>query len=116
MFLWYDTLAACAPAAYQINAAQHDIRSEAALRLAEMLRDALPGVRSTTQIQLQEELERQASALREDIRHLRALLAADRKPVIKDFCRRNAQDIVQRWKAIWGAIEMDGPGLSRLWN
>ena len=29
----YDTLAACAPAAYQADAARHGIRSEAALRL-----------------------------------------------------------------------------------
>ena len=44
-----------------------------------------PGFRPTTQGQLQEELGRQAAALEEDIRQLRALLAADRKRAIKDF-------------------------------
>ena len=34
----YDTLAACAPAAYQADAARHGIQSEAALQLAEELR------------------------------------------------------------------------------
>ena len=53
--LRYDTLAACAPAAYQADAARHGIPSEAALRLAEELRDASPGFRLTTQAQLQEE-------------------------------------------------------------
>ena len=38
--LRYDTLAACAPAAYQADAARHGIRSEEALRLAEDLRGA----------------------------------------------------------------------------
>ena len=56
--LRYDTLAACAPAAYQADAAQHGIRSEAALRLAEEPRGASPGLRPNTQGQLQEELER----------------------------------------------------------
>ena len=65
----YDTLAACAPAAYQADAARHGIRSEAALRLTEELRGALPGFRPATQGQLQEELERQAAAPKEDIRH-----------------------------------------------
>ena len=97
--LRYDTLAARAPAAYQADAAQHGIRSEAALRLAEELRGASPGFRSTTQGQLHEELERQAGALEEDIRQLRALLAADRKRAIKHFWRRHAPDIAQRWKA-----------------
>ena len=46
--LRYDTLAACAPAAYQADAARHGIRSEAALRLAEELRGASPGFRPTT--------------------------------------------------------------------
>ena len=46
--------------------------------------------------QVQEELERQAAALEEDPRHLRALLAADRKRAIKDFWRRLAQEITQR--------------------
>ena len=78
--LRYDTLAACAPAVYQAGAARHGIRSEAALRLAEELRGASPGFRPTTQGQLQEELEMQAAALEEDIRQLRALLGADRKP------------------------------------
>ena len=57
--LRYDTLAACAPAAYQADAARHGIKSEAALQLAEELRGASPGFRPTTQGQLQEELERQ---------------------------------------------------------
>ena len=83
--LRYDTLAACAPAAYQADAARHGIWSEAALRLAEELRGASPGYRPTTQGQLQEELENQAAALEEIIRQLRALLAADRKRAIKDF-------------------------------
>ena len=114
--LRYDTLAACAPAAYQADAARHGIRSEAALRLAEELRGASPGFRLTTQVQLQEELERQAAALEEDIRQLRALLAADRKRAIKDFWRRHAPDIAQRWKAVRGAIEVEAPGPSGLWN
>ena len=66
--LRYDTRAACAPAAYQADAARHGIRSEAALQLAEELRGASPGFRPATQGQLQEELERQAAALEEDIR------------------------------------------------
>ena len=114
--LRYDTLAACAPATYQADAARHGIQSEAALRLAEELRGASPGFCPATQGQLQEELERQAAALEEDIRHLRALLAADRKRAIKDFWRRHAQDIAQRWKAVRGAIEAEAPGPSGLWN
>ena len=112
--LRYDTLAACAPAAYQADAARHGIRSKAALRLAEELRGASPGFCLTTQGQLQEELERQAAALEEDNRQLRALLAADRKRAIKDFWRRHAPDIAQRWKAVRGAIEVEAPGLSGL--
>ena len=57
---------------------------------------ASPRFRPTTQGQLQEELERQAAALEEDIRELRALLAADCKRAIKDFWRRHAPDIAQR--------------------
>ena len=114
--LRYDTLAACTPAAYQADAARHGIRSEAALRLAEELWGASPGFRLATQGQLQEELERQAAALEEDIRQLRALLAADRKHAIKDFWRRHAPDIAQRWKAVRGAIEVEAPGPSGLWN
>ena len=91
--LRYDALAACAPAAYQANAARHGIQSDAALRLTEELRGASPGFRPATQGQLQEELERQAATLEDDIRHLRALLAANRKHAIKDFWRRHAQDI-----------------------
>ena len=75
-----------------------------------------PGFRPTTQGQLQEELERQAAALEEDIRQLRALLAADCKRAIKDFWRRHAPDIAQRWKAVRGAIEVEAPGPSGLWN
>ena len=114
--LCYDALAACAPAAYQANAARHGIQLEAALRLTEELRGASPGFRPATQGQLQEELERQAAALEEDIHHLRALLAADHKRAIKDFWRRHAQDIAQRWEAVRGAIEVKAPGLLGLWN
>ena len=114
--LRYDTLAACTPAAYHADAARHGIRSEAALRLAEELRGALPGFRPVTQGQLQGELERQAAALEEDIRQLRALLAADRKRAIKDFWRGHAPDIAQRWKALRGAIEVEAPGPSGLSN
>ena len=46
--LRYDTLAACALAAYQADAARHGIRSEAALWLAEELRGASPGFRPAT--------------------------------------------------------------------
>ena len=92
----YNALVASAPAAYQANAAQHVIHLEAALRLAEVLRDALPGFRPTKLDQLQEELERQATALEEDIHHPYTLLAAARKHAIKDFWRCNGQDIVQR--------------------
>ena len=91
--LRYDTLAACAPAAYQAHAARHGIRSKAALRIAEELRGASPGFRPTTQGQLQEELERQAATLKEDIRQLGALLTADGKRAIKHFWRRHAPDI-----------------------
>ena len=83
---------------------------------AEELRGASPGFRPTTQGQLQEELERQAAALEEDTRQLRALLAADHKCAIKDFWRRHAPDIAQRWKAVPGAIEVEAPGPSGLWN
>ena len=114
--LRYDTLAACAPAAYQADAARHGIRSEAALRLTEELRGALPGFPPATQGQLQEELERQAAALEEDMRHLRALLAADRKRAIKDFWRRHAPDMAQRWKAVREAIEVEAPGPLGFWN
>ena len=114
--LRYDTLAACAPAAYQADAAGHGIRSEVVLRLTEELRGASLGFRPAMQGQLQEELERQAAALEEDIRHLRALLAADRKRAINAFWRRHAQDIAQRWKAVRGAIEVEAPGPSGLWN
>ena len=114
--LRYDTLAACAPAPYQADAARHGIRSGLALRLAEELRGASPRFRPATRGQLQEELERQAAALEEDIRQLRALLAADRKRAIKDFWRRHAPDTAQRWKAVRGPIEVEAPGLSGLWN
>ena len=60
--LRYDTLAACALAAYEADATRHGTRSEAALRLAEELRGASPGFRPTTQGQLQVELERQAAS------------------------------------------------------
>ena len=108
--LRYDTMAACAPAAYQADAAPHGIRSKAALRLTEELRGASPGFHPATQGQLQEEPERQAAALEEDIRQLRTLVAADRKRAIKDFWRRQTQDIAQWWKAVRGAIEVEAPG------
>ena len=114
--LRYDTLAACAPAAYQADAARHGIQSEAVLRLTEELRGASPRFCPATQGQLQEELERQAAALEGDIRHLRALLAADRKRAMKSFWRRHAWDIAQWWKAVRRAIEVDAPGLSGLLN
>ena len=114
--LRYDTLVACAPAAYQADAARHGIRSEAALAITEEVRDASPGFRPATQGHLQEGLKRQAAALEEDIRQLRALLAADRKHTIKDFWRCHAADIAQRWKAVRGVIGVDAPGLSGLWN
>ena len=114
--LRYDALAACAPAAYQANTARHGVQSEAALRLTEELRGASPGFRAATQSQQQEELERQAATLEDDICHLRALLAADRKHAIKDFWRRHAQDIAQRWEAVPGAIEVEAPGPLSLWN
>ena len=114
--LRYDALAACAPAAYQANAARHGIHSQAALRLTEGLRGASPGFRPTTQGQLQEELEKQAATLEEEIRRLRALLTADCKRAVKDFWRRHAQDIAQRWKAVRGDIEVEVPGPSGLWN
>ena len=98
--LRYGTLAACAPAAYQADAPRHGIRSKAALRLTEELRSASPGSRPAKLGQLQEELERQAAALEEDIRQLPALLAADSKRAIKDFWRRHVPDIAQRWKAV----------------
>ena len=108
--LRYDILAVCSPAVYQADAARHGIRSEAALRLREELRGASPGFRPATKGQLQEELEGQAAALEEDIRQLRALLAADRKRAIKDFWRRHAPDIAQRWKAVRGGGRGRGPG------
>ena len=114
--LRYNTLAACAPAAYQADAAWLGIRSEAALWLTEELRGASPGFRPATQGQLQEELERQAAALEEDVPQLRALLAAYGKRAIKDFWRRHAQDIAQWWKAVRGAIEVEALGPSGLWN
>ena len=114
--LRYDTLAAWVPAEYQANAARHGIHSEAALRLTEELRGESPGFRQATQSRMQEELERQAATLHSDIRHLRALLAADRKRAIKDLWRRHAQDIAQRWKAVRGAIKVEAPGPSGFWN
>ena len=87
--LRYDALAACPAAAYQANAARYGFHSQAALRLAEVLRGALMGFRPATQGQLQEELERQAATLEEEIRLLRAPLVANRKRAIKDFwCRQ----------------------------
>ena len=113
--LRYDALAACAPAAYQANATRHGIHSEGVLRLTEELRGALPRFRLATQGQLQEELERQAATLEEDICHLRTLVA-DRKRAMKDFSHCHAQDIAQWWKAVRGAIEVEAPGASGLWN
>ena len=112
----YNPLAACAPAAYHANAARHGVHSEAALWLTEALRGASPGLCPATQGPLQEGLERQAAALEEDIRHLRVLLAADRKRAIKDFWRCHAQGIVQRWRGVRGDIEVEAPGTSGLWK
>ena len=92
------------------------IRSESPLWLTEELRSASPGVCPATPGQLQEELDRQAAAVEEDVRQLRVLLAADRKRAIIDLWRRHAADIAQRWKAVQGAIEVEDPGLSGLWN
>ena len=61
-------------------------------------------------------LERQATALEEDIRELRTLLAAHRKRAINDFWCRNAGEIVQRWRAVQQAMEVDAPGPSGLCN
>ena len=47
---------------------------------------------------------------------MRALLAADRKRALKDFWRRHAKDIAQRWKAVQGAIEVVAPGRLGFWN
>ena len=93
-----------------------DLLGFQAVHRTEELQGASPGFRQAKQGQLQEELERQAAALEEVIRHLRALLAADRKRDIKDFWRRHVQDIVQRWKAVRGAIEIEASGPSGLWN
>ena len=57
-----------------------------------------------------------AAALVEDICQLRALLAADRRRAIKHFWRVHAQDIVRRWNAVRGAIEVEAPCPSGLWN
>ena len=116
VILRYDTLAACAPAAYQADATRHGIQSKAVLRLTEELRGASPGLHPAMQGQPQEELERQAAALEDDIRQWRTLLAADRKRPIKDFWRRDGQDIAQRWIAVRQAIEVEAPGPSGLWN
>ena len=47
---------------------------------------------------------------------MRALLAADRKRAMKDFWRCHAQDIPQGPKAVQGAIEVEAPAQSGLWN
>ena len=114
--LRYDTLAPSAPAAYQADAARHGIRSEAALRLTEELQSVSPGFRPTTQGQLQEELERQAAALEEDIRQLRALLGGRPQARHQGILAPPRPDIAQRWKAVRGAIEVEAPGPSGLWN
>ena len=56
------------------------------------------------------------AALEEDVCQLRALLVGHLKRAIKDFWRRHAQKIVQRWKAVRGAIEVEAPGPWGLWN
>ena len=43
-------------------------------------------------------------------------MAANRKLAIKDFWRRHPEDIVQRRKAVRGAIEIEAPGPSGIWN
>ena len=72
---------------------------EGALRLKNVLSGAWPVFRPAMQCKIQEELEMQAAALEEEIRHLRVLLLADCKRAFKDFWRRHAQDIVQWCKA-----------------
>ena len=114
--LSYETLAARALMVYKANAAEHSIRSEAAVWLADVLQQVSPAFRPTTQDLLQEEQKRQATALEEDIRHLRLLLAVDGKPVIKHFWRRNAHGIVQRRKAFRGTIKVEAPRPLRLRN
>ena len=99
--LLFDALAACAPAAYHANADRHGVYSEAALGLTELKRLS-PGFSPATQGQLQEEPERQATALEEDIRHLHMLLADGCKRAIEDFWRPDAQAIVQYWRAVTG--------------
>ena len=90
--LRYEALAVCASAAYQTNAALEGIHSVAAVWLVEALRNAASGFHATEQGQLQGELELLATALEEDLR-LCALLTSHRKCAIRDFWRRNAQDI-----------------------
>ena len=110
--LRYDAMAACASAAYQVNAAWHNVHPESTLRLTGALRAVSPGLCPATHGQLREELERQAASLEEDIRIFCAVLSAYRKRAIKDFWRRHAPDIVLQWKAVRGAIEMEAPGAS----
>ena len=88
--LEYEALALCTRPARPCTVAA----SEAALRLAEVLRDALPGFCPKTQGQLQEELKRPRTALEEDICHLSTLPAANRKCAIKDLLRQDDQDRV----------------------
>ena len=101
--LRYDTLAACAPAAYQTNITRHGIhevrRQNSTLPRRANYRRDWSG--------------RQPS---ENIRHLRTLLAADRKRAIKDIWRGQAQDIVLRWKAMRVAIKPEAPVPSGLWT
>ena len=47
---------------------------------------------------------------------MRALLAANHKRAIKDFWPRYPQYIAERWKAVPGAIEVEAPGPSGLWD
>ena len=82
-------LAAWAPAAYLTNANLHAIRSEAALRLVEALRDDLRDFDSASGDQLQEEREGQANTLEEAMCHLHGLFAALCKRAIKVFWRRD---------------------------
>ena len=65
----------------------------------------MPRFRPTTQGQLQEELERQAAALEEDVRQLRALLRVEEEQEVDDVRRHGevAQDEVEG--AVRGGVE-----------
>ena len=82
--------------------------------LTQALGSASPVFHPAVASKLQEELERQAVALEEDICHLRTLIAADRKRPIKDFWRRHAKDIVQGLNAVQQVIQVESWSASGL--